>query len=129
MIIRMSALEFFCNRPTLVALIEFGFDLSMVNYRESSENCTDVATPNTKCTEKKEENCRTLVKGLLGHGKSRVVFNLIMDVDSFCVFLNKEDGSQLAMFIQESFLLDLKVTTIYCWRNELCTVCECHFLL
>ncbi|CAL9040995.1 unnamed protein product [Musa banksii] len=109
MIIRMSALEFFCNRPTLVALIEFGFDLSMVNYRESSENCTDVATPNTKCTEKKEENCRTLVKGLLGHGKSRVVFNLIMDVDSFCVFLNKEDGSQLAMFIQESFLLDLKV--------------------
>ncbi|TXG71909.1 hypothetical protein EZV62_000488 [Acer yangbiense] len=32
-----------------------------------------------------------------------------MNVDSVSVFLNKEDGSQLEMFVQESFLLDLKV--------------------
>ncbi|WOL14400.1 hypothetical protein Cni_G23180 [Canna indica] len=109
MSIRMSALEFFCNRPTLVALIEFSFDLSLVKSEGSPENNNDAVTPDTKCIEKKDDNSRTLVKGLLGHGKGRVVFNLKMDVDSVCVLLNKEDGSQLAMFIQESFLLDLKV--------------------
>ncbi|XP_059444630.1 uncharacterized protein LOC132176414 [Corylus avellana] len=42
-------------------------------------------------------------------GKGRVVFFLGMNVDSVSVYLNKEDGSQLAMFVQESFLLDIKV--------------------
>ncbi|KAL4193111.1 hypothetical protein AMTRI_Chr06g197710 [Amborella trichopoda] len=50
-----------------------------------------------------------LLKGLLGYGKDRVVFYLIMNVDSVLIFLNKEDDSALAMFVQESFRLDLKV--------------------
>lgn len=105
--IRMSALEFFCNRPTLVALIGFGFDLGQKNPVMSQTD--DVDAP--KSSERKEENGRSLVKGLLGYGKGRVVFNLRMDVDSVCVFLNKEDNSQLAKFVQESFILDLKVRT------------------
>jgi len=32
-----------------------------------------------------------------------------MNVDNVTVFLNKEDGSQLAMFVQERFVLDIKV--------------------
>ncbi|XP_022863440.1 uncharacterized protein LOC111383558 [Olea europaea var. sylvestris] len=32
-----------------------------------------------------------------------------MNVNSVAVYLNKEDGSRLAMFVQESFLLDIKV--------------------
>ncbi|XP_077211040.1 calcium-dependent lipid-binding family protein isoform X2 [Tasmannia lanceolata] len=110
MSIRMSKLEFFCNRPTLVALIEFGLDLSLVNSGLSSEN--QINAPNRNSSqdrEKAEENGRSFVKGLLGYGKGRVVFYLNMDVDSVCVFLNKEDGSQLAMLVQERFLLDLKV--------------------
>lgn len=109
MCISMSALEFFCNRPTLVALIDFGFDLSLVSSEISSKNDVEAQELASKDTEKKEENGRVLVKGLLGYGKTRVVFNLRMDVDSVCIYLNKEDGSQLAMFVQESFLLDLKV--------------------
>ncbi|KAJ0034329.1 hypothetical protein Pint_24264 [Pistacia integerrima] len=108
MSIRMSKLEFFCNRPTLVALIGFGFDLSAVNYAvngmDKNKSSDEKSLINN---EKKEENGR--VKGLLGYGKDRVVFYLTMNVDSVSVFLNKEDGSQLAMFVQESFLLDLKV--------------------
>lgn len=106
MCIRMSALEFFCNRPTLVALIGFNISLASSVGRQSD----DVDAP--KLTEKKDENGRSLVKGLLGYGKQRIVFNLRMDVDSVCVFLNMEDGSQLAMFVQESFILDLKVSSI-----------------
>ncbi|KAK1591812.1 hypothetical protein Q3G72_014066 [Acer saccharum] len=108
MSIRMSKLEFFCNRPTLVALIGFGFDCSSVGYVDSDTDqnkCIDNKSLINK--EKNEEDGR--VKGLLGYGKDRVVFYLTMNVDSVSVFLNKEDGSQLAMFVQESFLLDLKV--------------------
>ncbi|MFQ6646375.1 hypothetical protein Gotur_019075 [Gossypium turneri] len=108
MSIRMSKLEFFCNRPTLVALIGFGLDLGSMSYPASvmdvHETLDDKSLMNK---EKAEESGR--VDGLLGHGKARVVFYLNMNVDSVTVFLNKEDGSQLAMFVQESFLLDLKV--------------------
>ncbi|TYI07189.1 hypothetical protein ES332_A10G210100v1 [Gossypium tomentosum] len=108
MSIRMSKLEFFCNRQTLVALIGFGLDLGSMSYpatvMDVHETLDDKSLMNK---EKAEESGR--VDGLLGHGKARVVFYLNMNVDSVTVFLNKEDGSQLAMFVQESFLLDLKV--------------------
>ncbi|KAI8561923.1 hypothetical protein RHMOL_Rhmol04G0379800 [Rhododendron molle] len=110
MSIRMSKLDFFCNRPTLVALIGFGLDLSSANMGES-DKCTTAPAEDqsSRYKEKIEENGRAFVKGVLGYGKGRIVFYLNMDVDSVSVFLNKEDGSQLAMFVQESFVLDLKV--------------------
>ncbi|XP_044485071.1 uncharacterized protein LOC123210663 isoform X2 [Mangifera indica] len=108
MSIHMSKLEFFCNRPTLVALIGFGFDLRAVNYvvnqMDMNKSSDESSLTNN---EKKEDNGR--VKGLLGYGKDRVMFYFTMNVDTVSVFLNKEDGSQLAMFVQESFLLDFKV--------------------
>ncbi|CAL5058295.1 unnamed protein product [Urochloa decumbens] len=108
MSIRMSALEFYCNRPTLVALIEFGFDLSSVTSvpRNSPDKvpATQIVKPSGK-----EDGAPTIVKGLLGYGKRRTIFNMKMDVDRVSMFLNKEDGSQLAMFVQEKFLFDLKV--------------------
>ncbi|KAK8671255.1 hypothetical protein V6N13_037855 [Hibiscus sabdariffa] len=108
MSIRMSKLEFFCNRPTLVALIGFGLDLGSMSYAASVTDVNEALDDESLMNkEKAEESGR--VDGLLGHGKARVVFYLNMNVDSVTVFLNKEDGSQLAMFVQESFLLDLKV--------------------
>ncbi|XP_050117405.1 uncharacterized protein LOC126595103 isoform X2 [Malus sylvestris] len=104
--LRMSKLEFFCNRPTLVALIDFGLDLSCVYDMEGSADMTKV--PDDKPLMNKEKNEES-VKGLLGYGKGRVVFYLNMNIDNVTVFLNKEDGSSFAMFVQESFLLDLKV--------------------
>uniref|UniRef100_A0A0D9VFX1 C2 domain-containing protein n=1 Tax=Leersia perrieri TaxID=77586 RepID=A0A0D9VFX1_9ORYZ len=108
MSIRMSALEFYCNRPTLVALIEFGFDVSMVNSVPKNDSDTAPVMHNVRPTGK-EDNARNFVKGLLGYGKRRTIFNMKMDVDRVSMFLNKEDGSQLAMFVQEKFLFDLKV--------------------
>ncbi|KAL6634351.1 hypothetical protein ACP70R_027022 [Stipagrostis hirtigluma subsp. patula] len=108
MSIRMSALEFYCNRPTLVALIEFGVDVSMVNSVPKANPDVASATQTVKSTGK-EDSGRNVVKGLLGHGKCRTIFNMKMDVDRVSMFLNKEDGSQLAMFVQEKFLFDLKV--------------------
>ncbi|XP_048235070.1 uncharacterized protein LOC8261314 isoform X2 [Ricinus communis] len=108
MSIRMSKLEFFCNRPTLVALIGFGFDLSYVNPAQSSTDMAVISADKSVINKEKNEDSGR-VKGLLGYGKNRVVFFLNMNVDSVTVSLNKEDGSQLAVLVQESFLLDLKV--------------------
>ncbi|XP_019418850.1 PREDICTED: uncharacterized protein LOC109329610 isoform X2 [Lupinus angustifolius] len=108
MSIRMSKLEFFCNRPTIVALISFGLDISSGNNVTSH---TDIAATSLEGSlvkkEKTDEKGR--VKGLLGFGKERVIFYLNMNVDSVTIFLNKEDDSQLATLIQESFIMDLKV--------------------
>ncbi|KAK9670363.1 hypothetical protein RND81_13G196500 [Saponaria officinalis] len=106
----MSKLEFFCNRPTLVALIQFGLDISSANCEAGGESvamaCEDIDTTGGP---EKPDGGDAVVKGLLGYGKRRVVFKLSMDVDSVTVFLNHEDGSQFAMFIQESFILHLQV--------------------
>ncbi|CAA6659805.1 unnamed protein product [Spirodela intermedia] len=110
MTICMSKLDFFCNRPTLVALIEFGLDLSLVNSGANIGDGINVSeAASSQGTEKPEESGFSIVKGLLGHGKGRVVFNLTMDIDSVSIYLNNEDGSQLAMFVQECFLLNIKV--------------------
>lgn len=109
MSIRMSKLELFCNRPTLVALIGFGLDVSSVNCGSNGAEVTADDGGSTSNADGREDAGHAYIKGLLGHGKRRVVFNLYMDVDSVSVFLNKEDGTQLAMLVQESFLFDLKV--------------------
>jgi vacuolar protein sorting-associated protein 13A/C len=111
MSIRMSKLEFFCNRPTLVALIGFGLDISSVNYVVTGSDIRKTSEDESLMKKEKTEDTGH-VKGLLGYGKGRVVFFLGMNVDSVSVHLNKEDGSQLAMFVQESFLLDIKVMLI-----------------
>ncbi|KAH1088253.1 hypothetical protein AAZX31_07G215500 [Glycine max] len=107
MCVRMSKLEFFCNRPTIVALISFGLDISSGNKVTSPTDT--LATSSEKLVVKERTDEEGPVSGLLGFGKERVVFYLNMNVDSVTIFLNKEDGSQLATLVQESFLLDLKV--------------------
>ncbi|KAK2971030.1 hypothetical protein RJ640_025804 [Escallonia rubra] len=110
MSIRMSKLEFFCNRPTLVALIAFGLDLSAASSKVSGTIVkTTLDDESSVSKDKTEQHEHALVKGLLGYGKGRVVFYLNMNVDSVSVFLNKEDSTPLAMFVQEKFVLDLKV--------------------
>ncbi|KAG0568137.1 hypothetical protein KC19_7G189300 [Ceratodon purpureus] len=107
MAIRMSTLDFFCNRPTVVALIEFGSQISdspekpsipAKNVEENdSKGSTEAAAP------------RDVVKGLLGRGKSRVVFRLKLDMESARISVNKEGGSILGMLIQDKFRFELKV--------------------
>ncbi|KAL1372338.1 hypothetical protein AAHE18_01G196400 [Arachis hypogaea] len=108
MCVRMSKLEFFCNRPTILALISFGLDISSGN-KGKSDTSTIATSPEQTSMKKDKTDEKERVKGLLGFGKERVVFHLNMNVDSVTIFLNKEDGSQLATLVQENFLVDLKV--------------------
>ncbi|XP_019431159.1 PREDICTED: uncharacterized protein LOC109338390 isoform X1 [Lupinus angustifolius] len=108
MSVSMSKLEFFCNRPTIVALISFGLDMSSGN-NVTSHTDTLATSPEGPLVKKEKADEKGRVKGLLGFGKERVIFYLNMNVDSVTIFLNKEDDSQLATLIQESFIMDLKV--------------------
>ncbi|KAL7618287.1 hypothetical protein Lser_V15G01600 [Lactuca serriola] len=117
MSISMSRFEFFCHRPTIVALIDLGIDMGTASSGTSGpapsqeEDATSVQKDKAEENElaKADENEQAKVKGLLGHGKSRTVFSMAMNIDSVIVYLNKEDGSQLATIVQESFMLGLKV--------------------
>jgi len=42
-----------------------------------------------------------------------VGISCMMNVNSVRIFLNKDDGSQLAMLVQEKFQMDLKVSDAY----------------
>ena len=107
MIIRMASLDFFCNRPTVVALIQFGSQLS-----DSPENPPPTPANVVKegdAKESLEAVPQDVVKGLLGRGKSRVVFRLKLDMESARISVNKEDGTQLGMLAQDEFRFELKV--------------------
>ncbi|KAJ7520826.1 hypothetical protein O6H91_19G024000 [Diphasiastrum complanatum] len=111
MSINMATLDFFCNRPTVVALINFGTDISRIMEAQDAldppvkSQSAEVTSPD----EGSDSSERSIVKGLLGKGKSRIVFRLRMALKSARIYLNQEDGSQLAMLAQDKFHMDLKV--------------------
>jgi vacuolar protein sorting-associated protein 13A/C len=109
MTIRMATLDFFCNRPTVVALIEFGSQLSDSPGNPPASPAKVVEESHTKGSPEAAVP-RDVVKGLLGRGKSRVVFRLKLDMESARISVNKEDGSQLGMLAQDDFRFDLKVS-------------------
>ncbi|MCO5593425.1 hypothetical protein L7F22_047439 [Adiantum nelumboides] len=105
MSISMATLEFFCNRPTVVAIIDFGTEISGIGDQQSESASTGVVSPESV----KGSTENTVVKGLLGQGKSRTVFHLRMGMDSVRIYLNFENGKQLAMLDQEGFHMELRV--------------------
>lgn len=114
----MATLDFFCNRPTVVALIEFGSQIS--------DSPGTTASSPAKATEENDTKGSTeaavprdVVKGLLGRGKSRVVFRLKLNMESARISVNKEDGTQLGMLVQDEFRFELKVIFA-----DLCTLYE-----
>eukprot|EP00897_Mesotaenium_endlicherianum_P006912 jgi/Mesen1/6249/ME000323S05384 len=50
-----------------------------------------------------------VVKGVLGRGKRRVLFKLVMEMENAQLTLNREDGLQLAMLTMEKIRVDIRV--------------------
>ena len=68
---------------------------------------------NPKIAPKKKDS---VVKGLMGKGKDRVVFLLVLDMERAEIVLNKEDGSSLSTLSQENFHTDVKVSMALHYR-------------
>lgn len=113
--VTLATLSFFCRRPTVLALIEFANAINLEE--ESCESFSDdsssgIIKHNTPM-EEDEQISKTMVngivKGLLGKGKSRVIFNLELKMSQAQIFLVKENETNLASLFQDNLLANIKV--------------------
>lgn len=111
----LASLSFFCYRPTILASMEFVNSINIEDDssdvvksaeagagRESSRNDVTDDTDSSNLQE-------PVVKGLLGKGKSRVVFCLLLNMARAQILLMNENGTQLATLLQNNLLTDIKV--------------------
>lgn len=129
-IVTLATLSFFSRRPTVLAIIEFVNAISAED--ESCESCSedssasdmendgskeDVDNHNSTHGESKEDvdnhNSTDIeepvVKGLLGKGKSRIIFCLTLNMARAQILLMKEDEAKLAILSMDNLLTDIKV--------------------
>jgi len=113
-IVTLATLTFFCRRPTILAIMEFinSINIEDRNLATSSESSSAIVG-NDVSRDLDDLNATTVeelaVKGLLGKGKSRVMFNLTLKMAQAQILLMKEDETKLACLSQESLLADIKV--------------------
>ncbi|CAM6084054.1 unnamed protein product [Calypogeia fissa] len=121
----LSTLSFFCNRRTLLALLDLVTAITAEVAPQdpdpplsSTESDAIVTSINPKAIDDRgqgdESNADfhrndSVVKGLLGKGKSRIVFLVAMNMDRVQVVLNLEDGNQLSILSLADLHTDIKV--------------------
>ncbi|XP_008465914.2 uncharacterized protein LOC103503494 isoform X1 [Cucumis melo] len=113
--VTLATLSFFCRRPTVLALIEFANAINLEE--ESCESFSDHSSSGIikhdiqmEDDEQFSKNTEDgIVKGLLGKGRSRVVFSLELKMSRAQIFLVKENESNLASLFQDNLLANIKV--------------------
>lgn len=125
-ILTMTTLEFHMNRPTISALMDIGGQLSRSS--KSVENMK--ASEDSKDKSNKAVNGLEpiIVKGLLGKGKARIVSQIQLKLEKSLIFLNLENGSQLAMLEQERIHIDVQVSEWLLFGFSFC-LASCHSLV
>lgn len=115
--VTLATLSFFCCRPTILAILEF------VNAINVEDDSTDVSKEKSTEAGTERESSRNdltddtysanlqeaVVKGLLGKGKSRVIFFLSLNMARAQILLMNENGTQLATLLQNNLLTVIKV--------------------
>lgn len=119
--VTLATLSFYCRRPTILAIMGFVNAINMEH--ESSEAFSDGSMMNMPQHDTSQEEVddkqlpittsESVVKGLLGKGKLRVIFGLTLNMARAQIMLMKEDESKLATLSQDNFLTDVKVQKAY----------------
>ncbi|KAL2636221.1 hypothetical protein R1flu_007700 [Riccia fluitans] len=118
--VTLATLSFFLNRPTLLALLDFvtaiNADVEPKDPNPPPSSAGSDAIVSTINPEAMDENGKkdfgrhdSVIKGLLGRGKSRVVFLVGFKMDRAEIFLNLEDGAQLSVLAQEDLRAEIRV--------------------
>ncbi|KAE9596742.1 putative vacuolar protein sorting-associated protein [Lupinus albus] len=114
-IVTLATLTFFCRRPTILAIMEF---INCINIEDgsvatSSDSSSTAIMKNDESRDVNDLNATIVeehaVKGLLGKGKSRIMFNLTLNMAQTQILLMKENETKLACLSQESLLTDINV--------------------
>lgn len=117
----LATLSFFCRRPTILAIMDF---VSAINIEdESCEPFSDTSSAAMVKDDMSREDMvdsqqlttveEPVVKGLLGKGKSRVIFNLTLNMARAQILLMNENETKLATLSQENLLADIKVSDLF----------------
>ncbi|XP_019086561.1 PREDICTED: uncharacterized protein LOC104718635 [Camelina sativa] len=109
--VTLATLSFFCRRPTILAILEFVNAITVEDPScESFEDNSPVAGEHSSPRRDGFEVSRdAAVKGLLGKGKSRIIFNLALNMARAQIFLMNENGTKFATLSQDNLLTDIKV--------------------
>lgn len=115
--VTLATLSFFCRRPTILAIMEFVNSINMDD--EGCESFSDnssgavvkhgISKDNVVDDQLSTTTQDDVVKGLLGKGKSRVVFNITLNMNRAQILLMNEDGTKLASLSQDNLQTDIKV--------------------
>ncbi|XVF52445.1 hypothetical protein PTKIN_Ptkin05aG0018700 [Pterospermum kingtungense] len=115
--VTLATLSFFCRRPTILAIMEFANAVTIEDEicESFSDSSSAVGVKHDISGEDPADNPQLAnvkepaVKGLLGKGKSRIIFNLTLNMAHAQIFLMNENGTKLATLSQENLLTDIKV--------------------
>lgn len=118
MTVSLATLSFFCRRPTILAIMEF---VKAINIEDDScESFSDSSLTAVDNSSKEDVGGQQLmaveepvVKSLLGMGKSRVIFNLTLNMALAQIVLMNENETKLATLSQDNLLTDIKVFPLY----------------
>lgn len=119
MTVSLATLSFYCRRPTILAILEFVNainveDPSCESFEDSSPVAGEQSSPRRNGFEDSKDAAvkdskDAAVKGLLGKGKSRIIFNLALNMARAQIFLMNENGTKFATLSQDNLLTDIKV--------------------
>ncbi|XP_047340944.1 uncharacterized protein LOC124944671 [Impatiens glandulifera] len=116
--VTLATLTFFCRRPTILAILKF---VDAINIQDESDesftkNSSAVITQNDTSIEDVLHTQQApvafdepVVKGLLGKGKSRIMFYLMLNMTRAQILLMNENDTKLATLSQDNLLTDIKV--------------------
>ncbi|XP_051144600.1 uncharacterized protein LOC127260739 isoform X2 [Andrographis paniculata] len=115
--VTLSTLTFYCRRPTILAIMDFANAIntqedSCETYSDSSSTAVGghgVSKETVNDGQFSVQMEEPVVKSLLGKGKSRTIFYLLLNMTRAEIFLMKENDSKLATLAQDSFRTDIKV--------------------
>lgn len=117
----LATLSFFCRRKTIVAIMEFVNAINIKDerfesFRDSSSTAImkqDVSREDVVDDKYSTSFEEPVVKGLLGKGKSRIMFNLTLHMAHAQILLMNEDETKLASLSQDNLLMDIMVCLIF----------------
>ncbi|XP_042486677.1 uncharacterized protein LOC122066914 [Macadamia integrifolia] len=115
--VSLATLSFFCHRPTILAVLEF---VNAINIEDGASDALTAQSSSTKIEKNKFRDAsiedqpsatiqEPIIKGLLGKGKSRVIFDLSLSMARAQISLMNENGSKLATLSQNNLQTDIKV--------------------
>lgn len=135
MTVTLATLSFYCRRPIIVAIMEF---VSAINAEDdnlesfsddSSAVIVNDSSVEVEAVNQSSADDESKVRGLLGKGRSRIVFFLTLNMARAQILLMKEDGTKLATMSQDNFLTEIKVCSTSFFINSICIISQMGYSL